>query len=243
MISSPMSVWNGLIPRERISTAAAPISPNTAPEAPTVSACGVDQERAERAPQQRREVQRGEAAGPEQRLEHLPQDPQQVHVEADVEEASVQEAAGDQPPVLAVVRPPGRCSAKSFRSRLLAEPVKPIDPVARNATAQTMMIPTVTRGSLRIVRMVWTFVRCLRALRAAHADRRRRHAVGADRPPAGRAGDARLAVGMAVAGLGGGAGRGGVHLPANGTTLRAAARRLPAPAGPPRDPPVTRPGR
>ena len=40
------------------------------------------------------------------------------------------------------------------------------------------------------------------ALRAAHPDRRRGHAVGADRPPAGGAGDAGLAVGMAVAGLG-----------------------------------------
>ena len=40
MISIPMSVWNGLIPRARSSTAAAPISPKTAPEAPTVSASG-----------------------------------------------------------------------------------------------------------------------------------------------------------------------------------------------------------
>ena len=35
-----MSVLNGLIPRARCSTAAAPMSPNTAPEAPTVSASG-----------------------------------------------------------------------------------------------------------------------------------------------------------------------------------------------------------
>ena len=40
-ISSPMSVLNGLTPRERSSTAAAPIRPNTAPDAPTVSASGV----------------------------------------------------------------------------------------------------------------------------------------------------------------------------------------------------------
>ena len=39
-----------------------------------------------------------------------------------------------------------------------------------------------------------------RALGAAHADRRRRHAVGADRPAAARAADAGLAVGMSVAG-------------------------------------------
>jgi hypothetical protein len=51
--------------------------------------------------------------------------------------------------------------------------VKPIDPVARNATAQTMMIPTVTRGSPRIVRTLWTFVRCL-----AHSGQRMPTGVG-----------------------------------------------------------------
>ena len=40
-MSTPMSVLNGLIPRARCSTAAAPISPKTAPEAPTVSPFGV----------------------------------------------------------------------------------------------------------------------------------------------------------------------------------------------------------
>ena len=39
-----------------------------------------------------------------------------------------------------------------------------------------------------------------RAFGAAHADGGRRHAVGADRPPAAGAADARLAVGMSVAG-------------------------------------------
>ena len=67
----------------------------------------------------------------------------------------------------------GPLSAKSLTSRPLAEPVNPIDPLARNATAQTMMIPTVTRGSLRIVRMLWTFVRCL-----AHSGQRMPTGVG-----------------------------------------------------------------
>jgi hypothetical protein len=40
----------------------------------------------------------------------------------------------------------------------------------------------------------------LRALRAAHADRGRGHAVGADRPPAVRAGDVGLARRVSVAG-------------------------------------------
>ena len=39
-ISSPMSVLNGLTPLERSSTAAAPMRPKTAPEAPTVGALG-----------------------------------------------------------------------------------------------------------------------------------------------------------------------------------------------------------
>ena len=40
-ISTPMSVWNGLIPRARCSTAAAPMRPKIAPEAPTVSTSGL----------------------------------------------------------------------------------------------------------------------------------------------------------------------------------------------------------
>jgi hypothetical protein len=40
MIRAPMSVLNGLMPRERSSTAAAPINPNTAPDAPTVGLLG-----------------------------------------------------------------------------------------------------------------------------------------------------------------------------------------------------------
>ena len=53
----------------------------------------------------------------------------------------MEEPARDQPPVLAVSSIAGPFSAKSLTSRLLAEPANPIDPLARNATAQTMMIP------------------------------------------------------------------------------------------------------
>ena len=62
------------------------------------------------------------------------------------------------------------------------------------------MIATVTRGSRVHRRRGPHLGALLGADRAAHADRRRRHAVGADRTAAVRAGDARLAVGMAVAG-------------------------------------------
>ena len=37
-ISGPMPVWNGLMPRDRMATNVAPIRPNTAPEAPIVTA-------------------------------------------------------------------------------------------------------------------------------------------------------------------------------------------------------------
>ena len=65
---------------------------------------GREQQRAERARQQRREVDGGEADVPERRLEHRARGLEQVHVEGDVEEARVQEAAGDQAPVLVVDR-------------------------------------------------------------------------------------------------------------------------------------------
>ena len=37
-MSGPMPVWNGLMPRARMATNVAPIRPNTAPDAPTVTA-------------------------------------------------------------------------------------------------------------------------------------------------------------------------------------------------------------
>ena len=40
MMVPPSPVWNGLIPRDRMAATAAPIIPNTAPEAPTVTALG-----------------------------------------------------------------------------------------------------------------------------------------------------------------------------------------------------------
>ena len=76
----------GSIPRARCMTNAAPISPKTAPEAPTVTALG-DTSRAPNDPQtQRGEVEREEAHVPEPRLEHRAQPVQDVHVEADVQQ-------------------------------------------------------------------------------------------------------------------------------------------------------------
>ena len=51
-----------------------------------------EQQDAERAGEQRREVDRQEAHAPDSRLEHPPQHVEHVHVEADVDEVPVQEA-------------------------------------------------------------------------------------------------------------------------------------------------------
>ena len=95
MISPPIPDCMTLKPRARSSTAAAPISPKIAPEAPSVGA-GVAQQRAEGAGQQRGEVDRREARAADRGLEHQPEDVQQVHVEGDVRDVLVQEAGGDE---------------------------------------------------------------------------------------------------------------------------------------------------
>ena len=165
-----MSVCNGLMPRARSSTAAAPIRPKTAPEAPTVSASGRDQQRAEGAPQQRREVQRGEARRAERRLEHLPEDPQQVHVEA-----MWSRPACRKPPVTRRQYSPLATAGPSEREVVPRAGCSPSprsrSPVARKATTQTMMIAIVTRGSVVVVAHRAHLRPLPRALRAAHADR------------------------------------------------------------------------
>ena len=94
------------MPRLRITNTPAPaISPNTAPEAPTVRPTGVTQERPEGPGQQRHEVDQREAKAADRRLEHLPEHVEGVHVEADVDQARVQEAGGDEAPLVAVARP------------------------------------------------------------------------------------------------------------------------------------------
>ena len=90
----------GSTPRARCITNAAPMRPNTAPDAPTVTSLGESRRAPNEPAEQRREVEREEARVPERRLEHLPQPPEDVHVEADVDQAGVQEAAGDEPPVV-----------------------------------------------------------------------------------------------------------------------------------------------
>jgi hypothetical protein len=62
------------------------MSPNTAPEAPTVELVRIQQEGAERATEQRREVDPQEARLAQRRLEHRPEEVEDVHVEADVKQ-------------------------------------------------------------------------------------------------------------------------------------------------------------
>ena len=161
-----------------------------------------EQDRAERAGQQRREVDRAEAPLAEARLEQLPEDVEQVHVEADVEEAEralrVQEAAGEQPPQLAV----GDAGAGLIEDGRPEDAVEVGRGAAARAEEQQDVDPDQHVGQDRVAvqRRHRAHRRLVaRALRAAHADRRRGHAVGADGPPAVRARDARLAVRVAVA--------------------------------------------
>ena len=84
-----------LMPWDRWAATATPNRPKIAPDAPTVSSCGLDEHHAERAREQRHDVDDAEAQTTERGLELRAEDPQREHVERDVEEVGVQEAAGD----------------------------------------------------------------------------------------------------------------------------------------------------
>ena len=136
---------------------------------------------------------RGEPHVPERRLEHAPEEVQRVHVQQQVEEAAVEEARGQQPPPLAV----GHERAVEHevavdgvvRARLLSEVHQHVDR-DQHVGDRRVGVHVAHRPHLGAL---------ARALRAAHPDRRRGHAVGADRVAAVRAGDPGLAVLVAVA--------------------------------------------
>ena len=93
----PICPARASMPRPRAITKVAPARPNTAPEAPEREAVRVDQHHAEGSGQQRGEVEDEEARRPQRRLEQPAEEVQeQEHVEADVNDAGVEEAAGDQ---------------------------------------------------------------------------------------------------------------------------------------------------
>ena len=79
--------------RPRAMTKVAPRTPKIAPEAPALTVFGSKQQGDERARQERGEVEEDEARRPDRRLQQPAEDEQQVHVEADVDDADVDEAA------------------------------------------------------------------------------------------------------------------------------------------------------
>ena len=192
------------MPRPRAMTKVAPARPKTAPEAPSVSAFGSSDQRPERAGEQRGEVEGEEARRSQRRLQQPPEEEEQEHVEADVDEAGVEEAAGDQAIPLAFG---DRGPEEAEVDDELARPVrrKPAraagdldqedDHVDRD---QDVGRREGARTPGRAGRVPHHLGPLARALGAAHPDRGRGHAVGADRPAAGGAGDAGLAVGVAV---------------------------------------------
>ncbi len=161
--------------------------------------------------------------GADRRLEHHPKHVEDEHVEADVEQAHVQEAGGDDPPELAAAGdrpvagcsspPPPTASAQSAPFCISVPPPSPDispPPVASSAMKATTLIAISVKVAGAREKLLARFpgsrelgppdLRAVAgALGAAHADRRGRHAVAADRPLAARAGDVRLAVGVPVA--------------------------------------------
>ena len=91
------------MPRLRATTISAPSTPKQAPEAPTVSASGWNSSAPNEPASSEVKYTAAKLSAPDRRLEHRPHHVQEEHVEGDVEDAVVQEAAGDDPPVLVLV--------------------------------------------------------------------------------------------------------------------------------------------
>ena len=86
----------------RSSTSAAPRMPKIAPDAPTVDAVRVHDQRARPSPRGRRRGRAEEPHRPEVALERPADPPEREHVQAEVDGAVVEERGGDQPPPVAV---------------------------------------------------------------------------------------------------------------------------------------------
>ena len=74
-------------------TSSAPNRPKTAPDAPTTQTSGCDESDAHRPAEAAQQVERQETPVPEQRLEAAADHPQREHVQPDVQEAAVHDAA------------------------------------------------------------------------------------------------------------------------------------------------------
>ena len=172
------------------------------------------EERPERAGQQAGEVDRDEADVPDRGLEQRAQDVEGEHVEQQVDQARVQEAAGDDPEDLVALREdarvPDSAHAPAVGDRVradaavhqqlvaalpaqhLGEEGEHVDGEERVGHERLHLAPADPDAHLGAL---------LRALRAAHPDRSRGHALGADRPAAVGARDSGLAPGVPVTGL------------------------------------------
>ena len=98
MTSTPSTgLLRMLMPRLRPRASTAPIRPKMAPEAPTVSGVGRDDERTQGAAEQRHEVHDRELHATHRLLDQAAEDPERVHVEREVDEAVVEEPGRDEP--------------------------------------------------------------------------------------------------------------------------------------------------
>src|SRR3954452_24908911 len=190
--------------RSRIN--AAPSRPKSAPEAPTVGAGGVQVAHSRRAGQGRDDVEHDEAATPERLLDRRADEPEEVHVEGDVDQVRVQEGAREQAPPVAVgargpveqpveVQPPaGRIQAAALEGRDQVDAnVEPEQRLGDERAGALEGGPP--HAGADPPRALWL----AGMLRAALADGRRRHALGTDRTAALGARDERLAVRMSIA--------------------------------------------
>ena len=174
--------------------------PKIAPEAPTVSRVRIgERERAEGAGEER-----GEVEGDEARACRSPaRAGGRGRRGANMLKPMWMRPAWRKPPVTSRYHSPSATAGPAGRSCRRPScwcPLRPPLPPAISArkAATLSAIRTKVAGAAPAAEgapaRAAPRVRWLRALRAAHADRGRRHALGTDRPPAGGAGDAGLAV-------------------------------------------------
>jgi len=170
-----------------------------------VGAVGV-QTSAPAEPASRHDVEHDEAAASERLLDGRADEPEEVHVEGDVDQVRVQEGAREQAPPVAVgdrgpveqpveVQPPaGRIQAAALEGRDQVDAnVEPEQRLGDERAGALEGGPP--HAGADPPRALWL----AGMLRAALADGRRRHALGTDRTAALGARDERLAVRMSIA--------------------------------------------
>ena len=203
MRSIPMSERSTDMPRWRMPTTMAPSRPNAAPDAPTVSANGSAISAPAEPGQERGEVEQREPQRPDGALQHLAEDPDEPHVEAEVQEAGVREATGDEPVPLAVAQGDGAQAEVDLHRPLAVEEVAAVQ--ADHEDEHVGGDDQLGRdGRLPGVPPPQPFDRRRpgrpHALDALRPDRRLHEALGARRPAAARAGPPGLAIRVPEAG-------------------------------------------